>query len=331
MSRVLTGDRPTGPLHLGHYFGTLSNRVSMQRSGHDVFIVVADYQVLTDRDSPGELGRAVRELVRDYLASGLDPDATVIFPHSCVPELNELLVPFLSLVSVGELSRNPTVKDEIRLSGRSLVSGLMFSYPVHQAADILFCKGELVPVGRDQLPHLELTRTIARRFAERYGPVFPLPDAVLSDVPLLPGLDGRKMSKSLGNGIALSDGPDVVAQRIRRARTDSDPFITFDPERRPGIAALLRLAALCSGRSPEDVAAQIGSRGAAALKALTTDAVCEFLRPLQMRRAEVDDAAVTDVLCRGIARARDIAVHTLDEVHAAIGIDQPRVRLAVSQ
>jgi tryptophanyl-tRNA synthetase len=287
--------------------------------------------VLTDRDSPGDLRLAVRELVRDYLACGLDAETTVIFPHSSIPELNQLLLPFLSLVSVAELSRNPTVKEEIRLSGRSLVSGLMFSYPVHQAADILFCKGELVPVGRDQLPHIELTRTIARRFAERYGPVFPLPEGVLSDLPMLAGLDGRKMSKSLGNGIALGEPPDVVAARIRRARTDSDPRITFDPQARPGIAALLQLAAACSGRSPEDVAVEIGDRGAAALKALTTEAVCEFLRPIGRRRADLDDAEVTDVLRRGIARARDIAVQTLDEVHAALRTDHAARVLAVSQ
>jgi tryptophanyl-tRNA synthetase len=331
MSRVLTGDRPTGPLHLGHYFGTLMNRVSMQRAGHEVFVVIADYQVLTDRDSPGDLRTAVRELVRDYYACGLDPEATVIFPHSAVPELNQLFLPFLSLVSVAELARNPTVKDEIRLSGRSVVNGLMFSYPVHQAADILFCKGELVPVGRDQLPHLELTRTIARRFAERYGPVFPQPEGVLGEVPVLPGLDGRKMSKSLGNGIALGDSDDVVAARVRRARTDADPAIAFDPDGRPGIAALLRLAALCSGRSPEDVAAGIGDRGAAALKAHTTDAICEFLRPLRRRRAELDDAGVSEVLRRGISRAREIAADTLDEVHRALGTDQARNLQAVSQ
>src|SRR6185437_7162149 len=155
MSRILTGDRPTGPLHLGHYFGTLANRVRLQHEGHEVFVVVADYQVITDRDHPGDVRAAVSGLVLDYLACGLDPDDSVIFTHSTVPELNQLLLPFLSLVSLGELTRNPTVKEEIALSGRATVSGLMLTYPVHQAADILFCKADLVPVGRDQLPHLE--------------------------------------------------------------------------------------------------------------------------------------------------------------------------------
>src|SRR5580692_4317145 len=201
--RILTGDRPTGQLHLGHYFGTLRNRVRLQDLGAEVFVLIADYQVLTDRDNAEHLDEYVTGLMLDYLAIGLDPARTVVFAHSAVPALNQLLLPFLSLVSVPELQRNPTVKDEIALSRQSAVSGLMLTYPVHQAADILFCKANLVPVGQDQLPHLEITRVIARRFNERYGPVFPVPDALLSDVPLLLGTDGTKMSKSRGNTIPL--------------------------------------------------------------------------------------------------------------------------------
>ena len=156
--RILTGDRPTGPLHLGHYFGTLRNRVRLQDLGAEVFVLIADYQVLTDRDNAEHLEEYVTGLVLDYLAIGLDPARAVIFTHSAVPALNQLLLPFLSLVSVPELQRNPTVKDEIAHSRQAAVSGLMLSYPVHQAADILFCKANLVPVGQDQLPHLELTR-----------------------------------------------------------------------------------------------------------------------------------------------------------------------------
>lgn len=176
--RVLTGDRPTGRLHLGHYFGTLHNRVRLQDLGAEMFVVIADYQVLTDRDVADNLTGYVEELVLDYLAIGVDPARSTIFTHSAVPALNQLMLPFLSLVSVAELNRNPTVKDEITHSRQSSVSGLMFTYPVHQAADILFCKGNLVPVGQDQLPHLELTRTIARRFNDHYGngtAVFPSP------------------------------------------------------------------------------------------------------------------------------------------------------------
>ena len=167
--RILTGDRPTGRLHLGHYFGTLRNRVRLQDLGAEVFVLIADYQVLTDRDTAEHLDEYVTGLVLDYLAIGLDPARTVIFAHSAVPALNQLLLPFLSLVSVPELNRNPTVKDEIAHSRQASVSGLMLTYPVHQAADILFCRANLVPVGQDQLPHLEITRVIARRFNERYG------------------------------------------------------------------------------------------------------------------------------------------------------------------
>ena len=164
-TRVLTGDRPTGPLHLGHYFGTLHNRVRLQDEGAEVFVLVADYQVLTDRDTAERLDEHVLGLVLDYLAVGIDPRRATIFAHSAVPSLNQLLLPFLSLVTVPELRRNPTVKDEIAHSRQSSVSGLMFSYPAHQAADILSVRATLVPVGRDQLPHVEVSRLIARRKA----------------------------------------------------------------------------------------------------------------------------------------------------------------------
>ncbi|MEP7019356.1 MAG: tryptophan--tRNA ligase [Pseudonocardiales bacterium] len=325
MSRILTGDRPTGALHLGHYFGTLANRVRLQHEGHEIFLVIADYQVITDRDHPGDLHQTVSGLVLDYLACGLDPDETVIFPHSAVPALNQLLLPFLSLVSMGELLRNPTVKAEISLAGRATVNGLMFTYPVHQAADVLFCHSDLVPVGRDQLPHLELTRSIARRFNERYGTVFALPDALLGEAPVLAGLDGRKMAKSLGNGISLTDPADVVAAKIRVARTDSERIITFEPERRPFVANLLRTAGLCSRRDPADIAATVGSGGATGLKDVVTQAICEFLAPIQQRRRGVGPADVRRVLARGTAVANDIAERTLGEVRIAMGMAYPHV------
>jgi tryptophanyl-tRNA synthetase len=319
--RVLTGDRPTGPLHLGHYFGTLRNRVRLQQRGVDMFVIVADYQVLTDRDVAERLGETVDGLLLDYLAVGLDPDRATIFTHSSVPALNQLLLPFLSLVSVPELQRNPTVKDEIAHSRQSTVSGLMFTYPVHQAADILFCKGNLVPVGQDQMPHIEVTRTVARRFNERYGPVFPVPEGLLSVAPVLPGTDGRKMSKSRGNAIALSATPDETARLIKGATTDPDRTITYDPDRRPGVSGLVQLAALCLDRDPHDLAASIGDAGAAALKRTVTEAVNEFLAPMRERRAEYakDLGYVREVLRRGNARANAIADQTLQEVRAAMG------------
>src|SRR5262249_22023965 len=169
--RVLTGDRPTGDLHLGHYFGTLANRVALQRRGVETFVVVADYQVITDRDGVGPIRDRVRSLVTDYLAIGLDPDRTTIFTHSAVPALNQLLPLSPALVTAAELRRNPTVKAEQEATGGRPMSGLLLTYPVHQAADILFCKANLVPVGKDQLPHVEQARVVARRFDERYGRV----------------------------------------------------------------------------------------------------------------------------------------------------------------
>ncbi|NBE99575.1 tryptophan--tRNA ligase [Nonomuraea sp. KC401] len=315
---VLTGDRPTGPLHLGHYFGSLANRVELQ-DVHPMYVLIADYQVITDRDLPGQIQRNITELLLDYLAVGLDPAKVTIFRHSAIPELNQLMLPFLSLVSVAELQRNPTVKDEIAHSSQRAVSGLMFTYPVHQAADILFCKGTLVPVGKDQLPHVEMTRLVARRFNERYGEVFPVPEAMMGEQPLLRGLDGGKMSKSRGNAITLSATEDETAALIRKARTDSDRLITFDEAHRPEVANLLTLAALCMGRSPQDLAEEIGYGGAAALKRLVTEAVNEFLRPIRKRRKEHAEYDVRQILAEGNERARARAVTTLDEVRAAMG------------
>ena len=200
---MLTGDRPTGRLHLGHYFGTLKGRVALQDMGIKTNIIIADYQVITDRDTTENIQDNVYNMVIDYMACGIDPNKTMIFAHSAVPEENQLMLPFLSLVSESELERNPTVKAEQESSGHQL-TGLLLTYPVHQACDILFCKGNVVPVGKDQLPHIEITRTIARRFNERFAPVFPEPEGILSDVIEVPGLDGRKMSKSYHNGISLS-------------------------------------------------------------------------------------------------------------------------------
>ena len=321
--RVLTGDRPTGPLHLGHYFGTLANRVRLQRAGVEVFLVIADYQVITDRDSVGNLTGNVRELLLDYLAAGVDPATATIFAHSAVPALNQLMLPFLSLVSVAELHRNPTVKAEAEAAGVRALSGLLFTYPVHQAADILFCRGNLVPVGKDQLPHVEMTRLIARRFNERFAAgteIFPEPRALLTDAPLLLGIDGKKMSKSRGNAIQLRDTEDRTARLIRRARTDSERTVSYEPHRRPEVASLLLLASLCTGRTPHDLADEIGARGAAALKALVTEAVNEHLRPLRRRRQALatDPGHLRRVLLDGNARANQVADRTLEQVRAVM-------------
>ncbi len=317
--RVLTGERPTGQLHLGHYFGTIRERVRLQIAGVETFVILADYQVITDRESAGNVRENVYGAVLDYLAAGLDSQSTTIFTHSAVPALNQLLLPFLSLVTEAELHRNPTVKAELLASGRAL-SGLLLTYPVHQAADILFCKGNLVPVGKDNLPHVEVTRTIARRFNERYGEVFPEPVALFTDVPELPGLDGRKMSKSYGNAIALGMTADETATVIKRARTDSERTIAYDPENRPEVAGLLSTAAIVLSRTPEDIAAEIGSAGAGALKEFTIEAVNEFLREHRARRAALTYADAATALREGNARAQSIAQSTLDEVRAVMGM-----------
>ena len=322
--RVLTGDRPTGPLHIGHLLGTLANRVRLQNLGVEVIVLIADYQVMTDRDAGRQLPATVRGVVADYLAAGIDPERSTIFTHSAVPALNELVLPFLSLVSDAELHRNPTVKAETEATGRP-PTGLMLTYPVHQAADVLFCRADLVPVGLDQLPHLETTRLIARRFNERYAaesPLFPEPDALLTASPMLAGLDGRKMSKTGGNGIALQATPDETAALIRRAPTDGERRITYDPAGRPAVANQLDLLAATTGEDPRHLAEVIGDAGAGQLKHVLTEAVNELLRPLRRRRAAVvaDPGHLDAVLDAGNARARELADDTLTRVHDLLGM-----------
>ena len=321
---MLTGDRPTGRLHLGHYFGTVLERVKMQDLGVHTNIIIADYQVITDRDTTEHIEDNVLNIIMDYLAAGIDPEKTMIFTHSSVPAENELMLPFLSLVTEAELHRNPTVKSEMEASGHAL-TGLLLTYPVHQACDILFCKGNIVPVGKDQLPHIELTRTIARRFNERYAkgdPVFPEPEAVLSDISEIPGLDGRKMSKSYGNAISLGATAEETAKLIKKSPTDSERRITFDPSGRPQVSALLTTAGLVTGRDPRTIAEEIGDSGAGALKNYLTESVNSFLAPHRERRAELaqDMDYVRDVLREGNKRANAIAEETLRQVREAMGM-----------
>jgi len=320
--RVVTGDRPTGDLHLGHYIGTLANRVRLQNAGVPVTVVIADYQVITDRERPGPLRDRVRALVADYLAAGLDPRRTAIFPHSAVPALNQLLLPFLSLVSVAELHRNPTVKAE-SLASRRTLSALLLTYPVHQAADILCCQGTLVPVGKDQLPHIELARVIARRFNDRYGHVFGEPEALLSSAPVVLGVDGAKMSKTRGNTIPLGADEDQTTAAIRAARTDGLRRITFDPLSRPSVANLLTIVGALTGREPARIADEIGDGGASALKAVAAEVINESLRDLRARRRELlaDPGYLDEVLLDGTARASAAAGEALERVRVAMGMD----------
>ena len=297
---MLTGDRPTGRLHMGHYFGTIRERVALQNAGVTTRIIIADYQVITDRDTTANIADNVHNMVIDYLACGIDPEKTIIFTHSAVPALNQLMLPFLSLVTEAEMERNPTVKAEQEASGHAL-TGLLLTYPIHQACDILFCKGNVVPVGKDQLPHIEITRQIARRFNERYGKVFPEPEGLLNDAPEIPGLDGRKMSKSYGNAISLC---------------------FTDKENRPGVSALLTTAALCTGRSEEEIAAEIGNDGSGALKKYVTESVNAYLAPIREKRRalENDLDTIKDILHEGNKKANLIADATLNEVREAMNM-----------
>ena len=318
---MLTGDRPTGRLHLGHYFGTIRERVRLQDLGVRTNVIIADYQVITDRDTTEHIADNVCNMVMDYLACGIDPARTMIFAHSAVPAANQLMLPFLSLVTEAEMERNPTVKAEQEASGHAL-TGLLLTYPVHQACDILFCKGNIVPVGRDQLPHIEITSKIAQRFNRRYGRVFPEVTGLLTSTPLLPGLDGRKMSKSYGNAISISMTAEETSKLIRKSKTDSERNITFDPEGRPGVSALLTTAGICSGRDPHEIAEEIGMGGAGELKRYTTQVVNDYLAPIRerRRRSEEDLDYVRDVLHDGNRRANGIAEATLEEVREAMGM-----------
>lgn len=327
--RILTGDRPTGHLHLGHYFGTLRNRVLLQNRGVETWVLVADYQVITDRDGVGPIRERVLGLIADYIAAGIDPECSTIFNHSAVPALNQLMLPFLSLVTESELHRNPTVKAELEATDGRAMTGLMLTYPVHQAADILFCKANLVPVGQDQLPHLEQARLIAQRFDKRYGranpevPVFRRPEALLSEVPLLLGTDGTKMSKSRGNTIELGMTADETAKILKKAKTDAERTIAYDPANRPEVANLLMLGSLASGQAPEAIAEQIGDKGAGALKMFVTEALNEMLAPLREKRNELinNEDYLLQVLRLGNEKANEQADETLREVRTAMKMD----------
>ena len=327
--RMLTGARPTGHLHLGHYFGTMQSWKHLQDANVDTWILVADYQVITDRDGVGPLRERVLSLVADALAVGVDPERSTIFTHSAVPALNQLMLPFLSLVTESELHRNPTVKAELEATDGRAMSGLMLTYPVHQAADILFCQANLVPVGKDQLPELEQARLIAQRVDKRCGradnkhPVFRRPEALLSEAPLLLGLDGAKMSKSRGNTIEIRMSADQTAKLIKKAKTDSQRTITYDPSERPEVSNLLMLASLCNGRDPRQLAEEIGDGGAGKLKALVTEAINDYFAPIRQRRQELaaNEDYLLQVLHAGNDKANQVASETLDNVRKAMKMD----------
>ncbi|MBD2870610.1 tryptophan--tRNA ligase [Paenibacillus arenilitoris] len=323
--RVLTGDRVTGKLHLGHYAGSLKNRVALQEQ-YDTFILLADVQALTTHfDRPDVIPRHLREITLDYLSAGIDPERATIFVQSMVPEIAELTVFFSMFVTVNALRHNPTVKAESKSAGLGDMYYGFLGYPVSQAADIAFCKATIVPVGDDQLPHLELARKIVRRFNELYKPVLVEPRPLVGDMPRLVGTDGSaKMSKSLGNAIELDSTAEEIAYKIRRAKTDPARVHKNDPGH-PDICPIYAYhQAFRPGESAEiREGCEKGTLGCSACKQLIAGALERLLEPMRERRATyaARPKDVDDLLMAGTLRARAVAGETMKEVREAMCLD----------
>lgn len=322
--RLLTGDRPTGKLHLGHYVGTLANRVRLQDE-YDCFFLLADYHILTTRlEHLEEIEENIREIVLDYLSVGIDPERSTIVLQSAVPQVPELALIFSMLVTVPRLQRVPTLKEQMRDLHITQPSAGLLNYPVLQAADILAVRGEIVPVGRDQASHLELTREIARRFNEQFAPVFPEPETLIGEVGTLPGTDGKtKMSKSLGNVIYLSDDVDTVTQRVMRMYTDPKRIHPTDPGTVEGNPVFIYHDAFNSDRAEVEELKEryrAGRVGDVEVKKRLARALNAFLDPIRQRRARfaARPEHVEEIIVEGSRRAREIAAQTLEQARAAM-------------
>lgn len=340
---ILTGDRPTGRLHLGHYVGSLRRRVELQNEGDydKMYVFVADVQALTDNaDNPEKVRQNIIEVALDYLSVGLDPEKVILFIQSMIPELAELTVYYMNLVSVARLQRNPTVKTEMAMRnfGQGVPVGF-FTYPISQAADITFCKATTVPVGEDQEPMLEQCREIVRRFNQIYGEVLVEPQIMLPSNKAcmrLPGIDGNaKMSKSLGNCIYLSDTAKEVEAKVKMAYTDPQHLRVEDPGHVEGNCVFTYLDAFCSD---EDFAEfwpeyqcldelkehyRNGGLGDMKCKKFLTKVLNKQLEPIRQRRHEFeqDIPEVYNILKRGSEKAREVAAQTLHEVREAMRIN----------
>lgn len=327
VGRILTGDRPTGALHLGHYVGSLANRVRLQDT-YDCFFIVADYHALTTRyENPRDIGQNVRELVLDYLSVGIDPERSVIYLQSRVPETCELHLLFSMLVSVPRLERLPSLKDVMRGLEIETASYGLLGYPVLQSADILIVRGNLVPVGKDQASHIEITREIARRFNDLYGETFPVPEALIGDVPTLVGVDGKaKMSKSLNNAIMLSDTPAEVERKVRGMYTDPTRLRATDPGHVDGNPVFQYHDAFNTDTAEVDDLKEryrAGRVGDVEVKRKLTAALETFLEPIRERRAhfEAKPGLVEEVIAEGSRRARAEADETIRLARDAMGIN----------
>lgn len=325
---ILTGDRPTGPLHLGHFVGSLQNRVRLQTE-YQQFIIIADMQALTDyAKTPEVVGANVFEVALDYLAVGIDPKETTIFIQSLVPEIAELTMYFLNLVSVARLQRNPTVKEEMRQKGfEAKVPAGFLMYPVSQAADITAFAADLVPVGADQIPMIEQTIEIVRTFNRTYGKVLKEPKALLSEVKRLPGIDGKsKMSKSLKNAIYLSDTDAQIAAKVRNMYTDPGHVHTEDPGQIKGNAVFTYLDAFDPDRTGVQSLKDHYRKGGmpdSATKSRLTEILQSLIGPIREKRKEYADdfGEVHRVLQEGTRMARAAAAETLSKVRRAMRID----------
>jgi len=322
--RILTGDRPTGKLHLGHYVGSLQNRVKLQEE-YDTFIIIADVQALTTNfHKPEMLSRDVMNVALDNLAAGLNPEKVTLFIQSYIPEIAELTVFYSMFTTVNVLRHNPTIKTEIQQYGYKDIMYGFLGYPVSQTADITFCKADLVPVGEDQLPHLELARKTVRRFNELYKPVLVEPQALLSRVPRLPGIDGNsKMGKSLGNGIYLSDEQQVVKQKVFSAVTDPGRIRASD-KGNPDICTVFTYHSSFNQGEVENIREMCtnGSIGCTVCKNRLSEELDKLLTPIRERRRYYEERPgyVKDILKAGTERARSIAKATMSEVRSAMGI-----------
>lgn len=329
---IVTGDRPTGRMHIGHYFGALQNRVKMQYD-YDTYVLIADVQALTDNfDNPEKVRKNVRELVLDYLGIGIDPEVAHIYIQSMIPEVAELTVYFSNLVTVSRLYRNPTTKFEAAQKreifgddGSSLTYGFL-GYPVSQAADILALGGEVVPVGDDQVPHIEQTREIARKFNRTYGETFKEPIYVLSKTPRIKGLDGNdKMGKSLGNAIYLADSREEIHKKIMGAVTDPNKIKKDDPAN-PDVCMVYYYHKLVTPKEQlENVCAECrrGDRGCVACKKELIESMIEYLRPIQEKRKYYEDRPeeVERILMKGTEEARKRAKEVMKTVRKNMRID----------
>ncbi|MCX6731595.1 MAG: tryptophan--tRNA ligase [Candidatus Parcubacteria bacterium] len=326
--RILTGDRPTGSLHLGHYVGSLENRVELQNK-YDTYILIADMQALTDNaESPEKVRKNVLEVALDNLACGIDPKISTIVIQSLVPELAELTMYYLNLVTLSRLQRNPTVKDEMQEKGfGSNVPAGFLMYPVSQAADITGFKANLVPVGEDQLPMIEQTREIVRIFNRIYRPVLIEPKALVSKHSRLPGIDGKdKMGKSLGNAIYLSDSPAAVAKKVMTMFTDPGHIHTSQPGKIEGNPVFSYLDVFVPDKKEVEELKkhyQKGGLGDVEVKKYLIEVLNNFLDPIRKKRTELakNPKEVMKILKQGTEKGRAVAAEVLKEVRAAMKLD----------